>query len=132
MRFKFVILRSSSFVLESSFIATVVKETGSRIFLVFELFEVLSERKVWAAVLGITSAELDEHKGCSGSEHPSLIQIFLITYAKFFANWVVPKKIKWSPFPANTSMLFGWKWKLNRRIFIDVVSTCKATFKQRL
>ena len=44
-------------------------------------------------MLGITP-ELDEHKGCSGSrilffliqEYPSFIQIFLMTFAKFFAN----------------------------------------------
>ena len=44
-------------------------------------------------MLGITP-ELDEHKGCSGSrilffliqEYPSFIQIFLMTFAKFFAE----------------------------------------------
>ena len=29
-----------------------------------------------------------------------------------------------NPYPANTStLIFGWKWKLSRRTFIDVVST---------
>ena len=62
-----------------------VIETGCRIFLVIEFFELPSEENVCAAMLGIMS-ELDEHKGCSGSrilffsipvhngspEHPSI------------------------------------------------------------
>ena len=96
IRFKFVILISFSFVLKLFFVVTVVIETGSRIFLVLELFEVHSEEKVWATILGIT-LELDKYKGCSSSrtlffsipEHLSFIQIFLMTFSKFFANWAV-------------------------------------------
>ena len=93
MRFRFVILISFSFVLKSLFVVTVLIETGSPIFLILELFEVPSEEKVWVEMLGITS-EHHEYKGCSGSrilffsipEHPSFIQIFLMIFAKFFAN----------------------------------------------
>ena len=96
IRFKFVILISFSFDLKLFFVVTVVIETGSRIFLVLELFEVHSEEKVWATILGIT-LELDKYKGCSSSrilffsipEHLSFIQIFLMTFSKFFANWAV-------------------------------------------
>ena len=55
IRFKFVILISYSFVLKSSFVVTVVIKIGSRIFLVWQLFEVPSEEDVWATILGITS-----------------------------------------------------------------------------
>ena len=50
MRFKFAILISFSL-----FVVTVVIETGSRTFLVLELFEVSSEGKIRASILGITS-----------------------------------------------------------------------------
>ena len=46
MRCKFVILISFSFVLKSSFVVTVIIDTGSHIFLVLELFEVPSEEKL--------------------------------------------------------------------------------------
>ena len=45
MRFRFVILISFSFALKSSFVVTVLIETGSRIFIILELFEVPSEEK---------------------------------------------------------------------------------------
>ena len=50
-----VILISFSFVLKPFFVMSVVIETGSHIFPVWELFEVPLEEKTWVAVLGITS-----------------------------------------------------------------------------
>ena len=46
IRFKFAIFISFNFVSRSSFDVTVVIETGSRMFLVLEVFEVPSEEKV--------------------------------------------------------------------------------------
>ena len=125
MQFQFATLISFSFVLKSFFVVTMVIEAGSRIFLVLEVFEVPSEEKVWFSILGIMS-ELDEHKGWFDSrilffliqEHPSFIQIFLMTFAKFFANWVVPEKFKWSHlipmcrlviFVLSTTSVFNWR-----------------------
>ena len=137
IRFKFAIFISFNFVSRSSFDVTVVIETGSRMFLVLEVFEVPSEEKVWFSMLGTTS-ELDEQKGWSGSrilsfliqEHPLLIQIYLMTFVKFFANWVVPKKIKWSPlipmcqlviFVLPTILVLNW-----RRWFVSWITVNPA------
>ena len=75
MRFRFVFLKSFSFVLKSLFVVTVLIETGSPIFLILELFEVPSEEKVWVEMLGITS-EHDEHKGCYFSRYQSILRSF--------------------------------------------------------
>ena len=160
IRFKLIIHISFSFVLKSSFFITVVIETGSRTLLVLELFKVPAEEKVWASMLGNTS-ELDEHKGYSDSrilffliqQHSSFIQIFLMTFAKFFANWVIPKKFKWSLLIPNcqlvivvlsTISIFKWRrwfvswltvnapfpsWDLNVGVEISTLKsgTCSLT-----